>query len=299
MNINDKIRFIAKQKENQRQAFVCKGKGAEARPSLPYAKYPKLVGPGGGDSSYNTTYTLDENGRVSSITYRFPDEVASIPILENLGTDININFDNFNPPGPYPSSGYAYNYLNSNNIKKIWLGNEVLAESLYFPSLFKYAYVIAPNLKKIGKMAGDFCNSAAVGEFPELEEFSGGYFYTKTITEVVSSERFPKLKKLGINGYNVFGTCKEIYLTNVNTITDDIGGNNLKILNVENLENIPNGFAKKAKYLEQLYLGQVQNNYNILNNHTNPSSCTIYLKSGSNSDFITRMTTRGFNVVEV
>lgn len=299
MNMNDKIRFIAKQKENQRQAFVCKGKGAEARPSLPYAKYPNLVGPGGGSSSYNTTYTLGDSGRVESITYRFPAEVASIPILENLGTDININFDNFNPSGPYPSSGYAYNYLNSKDVKKIWLGNETLAESLYFPAMFKYAYVIAPNLKKIGKMAGDFCNLAEVGEFPELEEFSGGYFYQKTTTEIIGPEHFPKLKKLGTRGYNVFGPAKEIYLPALEMSTDDVGGNNLKILSVENLGTLPDGFAKKAKNLEKLYLGQVQNNYNILNNHTNPSSCTIYLKKNSNTDFVTRMTTRGFAVVEV
>lgn len=298
MNMNDKVRFIAKQKENQRQAFICKGKGAEARPSIPYSGYPPLVGPGGGAASYNTTYTLDDNGRVESITYRFPAEVASIPIVNDLGTDININYDNYNPANKFPN-GYDYNFNNSKNIKRIWLGNETLAETTYFPDLFKYAYIIAPNLKKIGKMVTNFCQFGAVGEFPELEEFRGGHFYTDTPTEIIGPEKFPKLKNLGINGYNAFKKAKEIYLPALTGGTGDIGGVNLKILKAESMETVPYQFCQNATTLEQLWLGQVKNNVIILNNHKNPAACTIYLKAGSNTNFISKLTERGFVVREV
>ena len=298
MNMNDKIRFIAKQKENQRQAFICKGKGAEARPSLPYSGYPPLVGPGGGAASYNTTYTLDDNGRVSSITYRFPAEVASIPIVPDLGTDININYDNFNPAGQFPA-GYDYNYNNSKDVKRIWLGNETLAETTYLSSLFMYAYIIAPNLKKIGKMTSNFCQFGEVGEFPELEEFRGGHFYLNSPTEIIAPELFPKLKILGVGGYEVFANAKEIYLPALEGGTGLIGGPNLKILKTENIETVPFNFAVNATTLEQLWLGQVKNNTDILGRHANPASCTIYLKAGSNTNFVSNLTGRGFVVREV
>ena len=298
MNMNDKIRFIAKQKENQRQAFICKGKGAEARPSLPYSSYPALVGAGGGAAAYNTTYTLDNNGRVSSITYRFPAEVASIPIIPELGTDININYDNFNPAGQFPS-GYDYNYNNSKDVKRIWLGNETLAETTQFTNLFMYAYIIAPNLKKIGRKVTNFCQFGEVGEFPELEEFLGGHFYLNSPTPIIEPKLFPKLRILGVGSAEIFANAQEIYLPTVKSSTSEIGGSKLKILKLEGMETVPNWLARNAVNLEQLWLGQVKNNVIILNNHKNPAACTIYLKAGSNTTFISSLTARGFVVVEV
>lgn len=298
MSINQKIRQILKEKERQRQALICKGKGAEARPSLPYNKYSELIAPGGGGAQYNTTYTLDESGRVSSITYRFPAEVASIPIVNDLGTDININYDNYHPAGQFPS-GYDYNYNNSKDVKRIWLGNETLAETTQFTNLFMYAYIIAPNLKTIGRKVANFCQFGEVGEFPELEAFLGGHFYLNSPTPIIEPKLFPKLKILGVGSAEIFANAQEIYLPTVKSSTSEIGGSKLKILKLEGMETVPNWLARNAVNLEQLWLGQVKNNVIILNNHKNPAACTIYLKAGSNTSFVSSLTGRGFVVVEV
>ena len=92
---------------------------------------------------------------------------------------------------------------------------------------------------------------------------------------------------------------QEIYLPTVKSSTSEIGGSNLKILKLEGMETVPNWLARNAVNLEQLWLGQVQNNRIILNNHKNPAACTIYLKAGSNESFISYLTERGFVVREV
>lgn len=258
MSINSKIREILKYKEDQRQAFICKGK-REAKLSLPYEKYPELIAVGGGDTSYNTTYTLDDNGRVSSITYRFPEEVASIPIIDGLGTEINIEYDNYNPTGPVPSSSYPYNYMNSSNIKRIKIGNEILTRGN-----FQYAYVIAPNLKIIEDV-GNFCINATVGEFPELEEFRGRNFYTDTETSDINAVQFPKLRiirrRYGTERAFTGDKVIEIILNNLEQAPTYFGGANTRLVSLPKLStpNIPQSFMPGVLAPHFIYLGNITN----------------------------------------
>ena len=138
-----------------------------------------------------------------------------------------------------------------------------------------------------------------MGEFPELEEFLGGHFYLNSPTPIIEPKLFPKLKILGVGSAEIFANAQEIYLPTLKSSTSEIGGSKLKILKLEGMETVPNWLARNAVNLEQLWLGQVKNNVIILNNHKNPAACTIYLKTGSNANFISKLTERGFVVREV
>lgn len=291
--INKKIRKISQFKENQRQAFICRyGKGV-APLSLPYSKYPELITPGGGGNTYDTSYTLDDDGRVKSITYRFPEEAWGIPVINN-GTDYNLEFDNYN--STTRSSELNLNY---NNIKIVKLDNEIL--NLGFNEYFNNCYTICPNLKQINGLNG-WGYYSEIGEFPELEEYNGRVFYYSSPTLVIDNSVFPKLKKIsGIYGTEgCFQKSTHITIDNLEECPNNIGGTDTVFLSFPKLDNPPLNLGKNITNLRYLKLGTVTKSLSgILPKMKSVdvnSNCQIDLKVGSSQQAISSLQERGFIV---